>query len=217
MRTPRTTQGLKRVRALRTLGYLFTLGLLVTACETTPDTSQMSPWQFAEYAFNEAILSDEMRPSIFSTSALKNLKLFDSAQKTRWKSLGVRELRHRRSQEWSGEVLCAVDDWPMAIEFNFAFEDGHWKVNTIERSAELARWLALLDDDGLPELKNTTPWQGGLSGYDHHGRLNAGVLVVAVGGRVYIDGFDEVGTGRVLRGTLKRINRKLPTDGFGDG
>jgi [acyl-carrier-protein] S-malonyltransferase len=31
-----------------------------------------------------------------------------------------------------------------------------------------------------------------------------------------IDGFDEVGTGRVLRGTLKRINRKLPTDGFGD-
>jgi [acyl-carrier-protein] S-malonyltransferase len=32
-----------------------------------------------------------------------------------------------------------------------------------------------------------------------------------------IDGFEEVGTGRVLRGTLKRINRKLPTDGFGDG
>ncbi len=28
--------------------------------------------------------------------------------------------------------------------------------------------------------------------------------------------FEEVGTGRVLRGTLKRINRKLPTDGFGD-
>ena len=32
-----------------------------------------------------------------------------------------------------------------------------------------------------------------------------------------IDGFEEVGTGRVLRGTLKRINRKLPSDGFGDG
>ena len=32
-----------------------------------------------------------------------------------------------------------------------------------------------------------------------------------------IDGFDEVGTGRVLRGTLKRINRKLKNDGFGDG
>lgn len=31
------------------------------------------------------------------------------------------------------------------------------------------------------------------------------------------DLFDEVGTGRVLRGTLKRINRKLATDGFGDG
>lgn len=31
-----------------------------------------------------------------------------------------------------------------------------------------------------------------------------------------IDGFEEVGTGRVLRGTLKRINRKIPTDGFGD-
>ncbi|NND99797.1 MAG: ACP S-malonyltransferase [Pirellulaceae bacterium] len=31
-----------------------------------------------------------------------------------------------------------------------------------------------------------------------------------------IEGFLEVGTGRVLRGTLKRINRKLPTDGFGD-
>ena len=28
--------------------------------------------------------------------------------------------------------------------------------------------------------------------------------------------FEEVGTGRVLRGTLKRINRKLPSDGFGD-
>jgi [acyl-carrier-protein] S-malonyltransferase len=31
-----------------------------------------------------------------------------------------------------------------------------------------------------------------------------------------IDGFEEVGTGRVLRGTLKRINRKIPTAGFGD-
>lgn len=31
-----------------------------------------------------------------------------------------------------------------------------------------------------------------------------------------IDGFLEVGTGRVLRGTLKRIDRKLATDGFGD-
>jgi [acyl-carrier-protein] S-malonyltransferase len=29
--------------------------------------------------------------------------------------------------------------------------------------------------------------------------------------------FEEVGTGRVLRGTLKRINRKADTDGFGDG
>ena len=32
-----------------------------------------------------------------------------------------------------------------------------------------------------------------------------------------IDGFEEVGTGRILRGTLKRINRKLQSDGFGDG
>lgn len=31
-----------------------------------------------------------------------------------------------------------------------------------------------------------------------------------------IDGFLEVGTGRVLRGTLKRIDRKIPSDGFGD-
>jgi [acyl-carrier-protein] S-malonyltransferase len=31
-----------------------------------------------------------------------------------------------------------------------------------------------------------------------------------------IEGFEEVGTGRVLRGTLKRIHRKLPTAGFGD-
>jgi [acyl-carrier-protein] S-malonyltransferase len=31
-----------------------------------------------------------------------------------------------------------------------------------------------------------------------------------------VEGFLEAGTGRVLRGTLKRINRKLPTAGFGD-
>ena len=31
-----------------------------------------------------------------------------------------------------------------------------------------------------------------------------------------IEGFVEAGTGRVLRGTLKRIQRKIPTDGFGD-
>ena len=31
-----------------------------------------------------------------------------------------------------------------------------------------------------------------------------------------IEGFLEAGTGRVLRGTLKRIQRKLPSDGFGD-
>jgi [acyl-carrier-protein] S-malonyltransferase len=31
-----------------------------------------------------------------------------------------------------------------------------------------------------------------------------------------IEGFEEVGTGRVLRGTLKRINRKIKSDGFGD-
>lgn len=32
-----------------------------------------------------------------------------------------------------------------------------------------------------------------------------------------IEGFWELGTGRVLRGTLKRVDRKLPTAGFGDG
>lgn len=32
-----------------------------------------------------------------------------------------------------------------------------------------------------------------------------------------VDGFLEAGTGRVLRGTIKRIARKTPTDGFGDG
>lgn len=32
-----------------------------------------------------------------------------------------------------------------------------------------------------------------------------------------LGGFMEAGTGRVLRGTLKRINRKFPADGFGDG
>ena len=32
-----------------------------------------------------------------------------------------------------------------------------------------------------------------------------------------VEGFLEAGTGRVLRGTLKRIERKFPTDGFGDG
>ncbi len=31
-----------------------------------------------------------------------------------------------------------------------------------------------------------------------------------------IEGFIEVGTGRVLRGTIKRINRKTFTIGFGD-
>ncbi len=31
-----------------------------------------------------------------------------------------------------------------------------------------------------------------------------------------VQGFLELGTGRVLRGILKRTNRKLPTDGFGD-
>ena len=31
-----------------------------------------------------------------------------------------------------------------------------------------------------------------------------------------VERFEELGTGRVLRGTLKRINRKIPTDGFGD-
>ncbi len=32
-----------------------------------------------------------------------------------------------------------------------------------------------------------------------------------------VNGFLEAGTGRVLRGTIKRIARKTPTDGFGDG
>jgi len=31
-----------------------------------------------------------------------------------------------------------------------------------------------------------------------------------------IDRFDELGTGRILRGTLKRIQRKIKSDGFGD-
>jgi [acyl-carrier-protein] S-malonyltransferase len=30
-------------------------------------------------------------------------------------------------------------------------------------------------------------------------------------------GFIEVGSGKVLRGTVRRIDRKVPIDGFGDG
>lgn len=32
-----------------------------------------------------------------------------------------------------------------------------------------------------------------------------------------VEGFIEVGTGRVLRGTIKRVARKIPLEGFGDG
>lgn len=32
-----------------------------------------------------------------------------------------------------------------------------------------------------------------------------------------VEKFEELGTGRVLRGTLKRIDRKIASDGFGDG
>lgn len=32
-----------------------------------------------------------------------------------------------------------------------------------------------------------------------------------------VEAFEELGTGRVLRGVLKRINRKVSADGFGDG
>jgi len=32
-----------------------------------------------------------------------------------------------------------------------------------------------------------------------------------------VDAFLEVGTGRVLQGTIKRIERRFPTAGFGDG
>ncbi|MGV3484018.1 MAG: ACP S-malonyltransferase [Planctomycetaceae bacterium] len=32
-----------------------------------------------------------------------------------------------------------------------------------------------------------------------------------------IEGFVEVGTGKVLRGTIKRVTRKIPLEGFGDG
>ncbi len=32
-----------------------------------------------------------------------------------------------------------------------------------------------------------------------------------------VEAFVEIGTGRVLRGTIKRVNRKLPLEGFGDG
>jgi [acyl-carrier-protein] S-malonyltransferase len=32
-----------------------------------------------------------------------------------------------------------------------------------------------------------------------------------------IEGFVEVGTGRILRGTIKRVARKTPLEGFGDG
>jgi len=32
-----------------------------------------------------------------------------------------------------------------------------------------------------------------------------------------IEGFVEVGTGRILRGTIKRVARKIPLEGFGDG
>ncbi|MEM6688298.1 MAG: ACP S-malonyltransferase [Planctomycetota bacterium] len=31
-----------------------------------------------------------------------------------------------------------------------------------------------------------------------------------------VEKFEELGTGRVLRGTLKRVNRRFPADGFGD-
>ena len=31
-----------------------------------------------------------------------------------------------------------------------------------------------------------------------------------------IEKFEEIGTGRILRGTLQRIHSKLPSDGFGD-
>jgi len=32
-----------------------------------------------------------------------------------------------------------------------------------------------------------------------------------------IEGFVEIGTGRILRGTIKRVARKIPLEGFGDG
>ena len=51
------------------------------------------------------------------------------------------------------------------------------------------------------QVVNPVLWESSLSGMMSDG----------------VEGFIEAGTGRVLRGTLKRINRKFPTEGFGDG
>ena len=157
------------------------------AC-TTDSPHPISPWSFAKQTFSKRIFEAEFREKRLSQKAIDSLIFARQLHPGRYRFLHLAELVTTGRDTRTGEVAISIDGWPTTVHFTMGRQEGRWMITGVGSTDAQRRILELLGPVGLPYVDSATTWTGGLAGRDAYGRPNGSVLVVVVGGRVYIDG-----------------------------
>ena len=167
------------------------LCLLSTGCQTDAAYSD-SAWQFARQTFSKRIHDAKFREGRLTQRATQSLLFAHQLHPGRYRFLHLAELVKTGKTSRDGDVAISIDGWPTKVRFKMEKRDGQWKVIDVGSTDAQRRILELLGPVGLPYVNEANAWTGGLAGRDGYGRPNGSVLVVVVGGRVYVDGRHEI-------------------------
>lgn len=168
---------------------LMVASVSVSGCAEKPDTS--SAWLTIERAFSGLIAGDQDAEHYFAEGAYSRTTLLQN-ERSRYQFLHVEEMRFSAPETRQGSVALTLDDWPISLEFTIERDGTQWEITSFDSQRLEVRARGLLGLQGLPIVDSAPAWTGGLDGRDRHGRPNPGVLLVVLGGQVFIDNHQEI-------------------------
>ena len=170
--------------------------MLVTLSTTSMSCSNPnhapSAWAFASESFSDAIFDDDFQAQHFTPKAIESLTFLKQIERTSYEFLQLSDLTYSDGPVQTGRVAVRLDGWPVQLSFTMTTTESGHRISRVGSGMSVRHLLVLLGHHGLATAVDALPWSGGLSGRDIDGKPNAAVVVVAVGGYVYIDGQSPV-------------------------
>ncbi len=165
------------------------LSMVVAACggEGPAPAEVETPYSVLERVFHTTFFDRVNREKLLSATASADLRLPGLLDPARYAFLHVAEVRRVNAGRRLGAVDFTIDGWPAALEVELSRVGGRWQVSGVQSPDFQQALLDLLGPEGLASAPSSMPWNGGLAGRDAAGRPSAAVMVLALGGRTWVD------------------------------
>ncbi len=164
------------------------LFVVLLGCGTQAGVATDNPWQVAHDFFTEGFSDPSLRISLTLPNSQTSFILPERIDSSRYGFLRIARLERLDEGRFAGQTDLTIDGWPWSLNFELARVKDKWLVSRISSREEQERIVKLLGTNGIPELDSAQRWDAGLAGRRDDGRVSGPVVLVVLGGRVFVDG-----------------------------